>query len=274
MDQANDLGVSSLDLCGFGDSFLDPELEKKLSYVKARYPHIKIYTSTTAHALGKKNREIASRYLDTIRISNYGFSKESYEAIHGGVLRFDRVMKNIHDLLRSNVGERPYVMMTFLLMEQNRGEEKAWQQYWEPLVEEIAVWEAHNYAGAESVEEFAYVAREFGDRKEIRSCGRPFRGNPFVRTNGDVSVCCFDFNHKLVVGNVNSEPLAEVLLGEKLARVKQIHKKKIFEGCGLLCEGCDQLFSRQDALLYSSNPSRRTDQPNNHPDHLTPLIGD
>ncbi|MCW8914486.1 MAG: SPASM domain-containing protein [Magnetovibrio sp.] len=274
MDQAAELGVISLDLTGFGDSFLDPKVDEKLAYVKDKYPEIKIYTSTTAHAMQGKKFDLALKYFDTIRISNYGFSKESYEAVHGGKLKYEKVMDNIHNLLERPPGQRPYTMMSFLMLDENQGEAEAWKEYWEPRVDEIAIWRPHNYGGADSIEQYAFRSGSRDQHLNQHSCGRPFKGNPSVKVNGDLTVCCFDFNHKLIVGNLNEMSLQDILTGEKMEHIRQIHRDNSYDGCGLLCDGCDQIYDRQDALVYSSNTSRKVGQPNNHPDHIVELEND
>ena len=272
IDQATDLGVVSLDLCGFGDSFLDPNLSEKLEYVKNTYPSVRIYTSTTAHAVQGKNLDLACKYFDTIRISHYGFSKESYEAVHGGGLKYEKVVENILKLLSVPRSERPYTMVSFLILEENEHEVDAWRDYWEGRADEIAIWRPHNYGGADSVDSLSFKSQDRTVAETPRSCGRPFKGNPFVRTDGSVSVCCFDFNQQLVVGNLNQVPLVDVLIGEALNKVRVVHENLSFDGCGLLCDGCDQVYDRSDALVYASNPNRAVDQPNNHPDHMVSLV--
>ena len=272
IQQGVELGFTSLDICGFGDPLMDPGLESKLSYVKETYPHIRIYTSTTAHLLAGKRLEWVCRYLDTLKISNYGFSKASYEAIHAGTVKFEGVWENIHNLLARPRNDRPYVMLSFLVFPENRHEIDAWKAYWQGRADEIMVWLPHNYGGASEIADRAHLSQARLEGTAPRSCGRPVRGNPFVRFNGDVSVCCFDFNHKLVVGNLNRTPLVDILAGPRLAHVKDVHERRAFKGCGLLCDGCDQIFDRTDALIYSSNQNRKVDQPTTHPDHVVRLV--
>lgn len=272
IDQAIEMGVTSLDLCGFGDPFLDPYYAGKLEYVKTNYPSVIIYASTTGHALQGKNFDLTCKYIDTIRISNYGFSKESYEAVHGGKLKFEQVQKNIHRLLEQPASERPYVMVSFLILPENEHETDQWREYWEPRADEIAIWRPHNYGGDDSTDKVAFHSNSRLEQEDRHTCGRPFKGNPFVRTNGDVSVCCFDYNHQLVVGNLTEKTLLEVLGGEKLEQVRKTHNELSFDGCGLPCENCDQTYDRADALVYASNKNRRADQPNNHPDHIVKLV--
>ena len=272
IDQAVPLGMKSLDLCGFGDPLMDPHLRQKLEYVKSHYPQVSIYTSTTAHLLHKKNLDWVCANFNTLKISNYGFSKESYEKVHAGVVKFEKVWENVHNLLAIPRGQRPHVIMSFLVFPENEHEIEVWKAYWGTRADEIMVWLPHNYGGSDTIEEVAYMTSARMANSEPRSCGRPFKGNPFIRANGDVSVCCYDFNHKLVVGNLNKTSLADILGGEQLAGVQSVHKKKNFKGCGLLCEGCDQIFDRKDALMFASNKSRSVDQPTTHPEHIVKLV--
>jgi len=267
-----DLKIKSLDLCGFGDPFIDPNFEQKLAFVKTEFPHVATYTASTAHLINEKRVDWTCRYLDTLKISNYGFSKESYEAIHKGNLKFESITQNILNLLARPRPERPHVMMSFLVFPENEHEIEDWKAFWRDKADEIMVWRPHNFGGSASVEELAYQSGARKKSEQPRSCGRPFKGNPFIRANGDVSVCCFDFNHKLVVGNISNQHLREVLGGHRLALVKDVHTSLAFKGCGLLCDGCDQIFDRQDALMYSNNQKRRVDQPTTHPDHIVELV--
>lgn len=273
MDQAVALGITSLDLCGFGDPFMDPGYEAKLRYVRSNYPEVKIYTATTGHLLTEKRLPWVCELFDTIKISNYGFSQESYKAVHKGVLDYQKVWENLNRLVEAPREGRPYVIMSFLIFPENKHEVEAWRAYWEPRADEVMVWQPHNYGGAQSIENLSFRTRS-RELAEVRSCGRPVKGNPFVRVNGDVSVCCFDFNNNLVVGNLNDQSLFEVLNGNKLAAVKKVHEIKEFRGSGLICENCDQIYDRKDALVYSNNPSRKTDQPTTHPDHVVRLVKD
>jgi Radical SAM superfamily/Iron-sulfur cluster-binding domain len=273
VDQGVALGVTSVDICGFGDPLMDPSLKDKLDYVKSNYPQVNIYTTTTGHLLNQKNINLACEYFDTVKISNYGMSKDIYEKVHGGVVKFEKVWENLHNLLAIRREERPHVIMSFLVFSENEHEIERWKAYWGPRADEIMVWLPHNYGGSANIEPVAYKSSARRRANEPRSCGRPFRGSPFVRANGDISVCCFDFNHKLVIGNLREASLVDILGGEQLARVREVHKSQSFEGCGLICEDCDQIFDRKDALLFASNSGRGVDQKTTTlPDHFIKLL--
>lgn len=270
VDQGVDLGISSLDFSGFGEFLMDPNAEKKMNYVRTTYPDIKNYIVTTGHMVTEKSLPWICEAFDTIKFSNYGFSKQSYEAVHGGVVKFESVWDNIHKLLERSIDERPYVLISFLIFPENEHELEDWKAHWEPLADEITIWRPHNYGG--SVDEIAFRSDALSNHDKQRSCGRPSKGNPLVRWNGEISVCCFDFNHELVVGDITKKTLLEVLQGDKLGNVKNIHKENAFSGCGLLCDGCDQTYDRSDSLVYASNNDRKTNQATSHPSLINDFI--
>lgn len=63
----------------------------------------------------------------------------------------------------------------------------------------------------------------------------------------------------MVIGNVKNESLEDIFFGEKRRLIQNIHEKRDFFQCGISCQKCDQLFSREDALVYS-NKNRTTGQ--------------
>ena len=238
-------GLKNVEYGGMGDPLLDVGLEDKLKYIKEQLPDAKQYITTTGHILDKK-LDLVCKYIDTIKISNYGFSKQSYERIHGGSLIYENVKKNIDELLSIPCDKRPRCIMSFLLFPENYEEMENWKAYYEPKCEETYIWKPCNWAG--------YIESEtVQDHAVARACGRV--GKDFtIRANGDVSVCCMDFNRELTVGNVERESFSDIYYGEALKKIKLIHQEKnFFSVPNILCAKCDQLYDRQDALIYSSN---------------------
>lgn len=272
IDQAVELGLKYVGLSGFGDCFMDPNYETKLRYVRDNYPHVRLFTGTTGHLLHEKNIGTIAELFDTIKVSFYGHSKQTYEAVHRGVLKFENVSANIRRLCEFSGEKRPHVILQYLVLPENEHEVEPWIEYWETLADEVLVWRPHNFGGADSIEEIAFQADASQQSDLAKSCGRPFKGDPSIRTNGDVTVCCFDFNRKMVIGNLKDATLLDILNGPAMARIKEVHETGAFEGCGLLCDGCDQLYDREDALVYKSNQARGVGQQTSHPDRETKYV--
>lgn len=236
-------GLQFIDLGGMGEPILDSGIETKLTWLEKHYPDIKVGITTNGQLLMQK-KEILCRYIDVLKISNYGFTKESFESVHRGSLKFGEVKSEIEEFLSIPREERPKTSMSFLVLNENKGEEEPWREYWEGKCEELYIWRPHNWAG-------------YGEshtkqiREQSRSCGRP--GKDFtVRANGDVSACCWDFNRELIIGNLNDNSFEEIYKGEKLKAIVDMHTKRTFFDCENICQHCDQLYDRSDALIYSS----------------------
>ncbi|GHS96362.1 hypothetical protein AGMMS50276_14630 [Synergistales bacterium] len=259
VDDAVAHGAISIDICLMGDALLDPGIEKKLGYCREKYPDLKIYCSSTAQTA---TPEFVSKYIDTLQISMYGVTKDVYEAVHRGGLKFEKTVANIEGILALPKEKRPYVTMVFLLLPENEHQMENWKAIWEPKVDEILIWRTHNWAGR-------YVTETLPESKyaSAKSCHRPFGGDLCVWVNGDVTVCCFSEDKRLVIGNMYEQTLKDIFYGDKIKRIQEIHKSNMFYNCGLPCEKCDQIFSRADALVYSSK-NRTVGQKISHADHV------
>ena len=175
-DQSVKLGATSLDACGFGDLFTDKEWDKKLAYIKTKYPHIKIYTSTTGQLLNSKRLQKICQYLDTIKISHYRMTKDVYEKIHQGNLKFEKIMDNLESLLSISRENRPYIIASYIIFPENEHQIQIWREFWEGREDEIMIWKPHNYGGGRH-----YQTSKIGEYIQPKTCGRPFKGNPIIR---------------------------------------------------------------------------------------------
>lgn len=235
--------LSFIELGGMGEPLIDAQIEEKMSWLDENYPEIKVGITTNGQLLMQK-KDVLCRYIDVLKISNYGFTKRSFEAVHRGSLKFEEVKRNIEEFLKIPKEKRPQTIMSFLMLEENKGEENDWREYWEKKCEEIYIWLPHNWAGYGT----SHTKQE---HEKCRSCGRP--GNDFtVRQNGDVSACCWDFNRELVLGNLNEMSFQEICEGQRLKDIIKMHKEKNFFDNENICRHCDQIYDRADALIYSS----------------------
>lgn len=269
IDQGVEVGMLSLDACGFGDPFMDPQYKDKLAYVKTKYPFLKVYTSTTGQLLFRDRLTWACQYIDTLKISHYGFTKPVFEKVHGGTLKFEKVSKNIQELLSIPQNRRPYIIMQFLILPENEHELEEWKMYWEPKVDEILIWLPHNYGGGRYSNHLANTGIQ--DSKP-RSCGRPFKGNLFIRENGEVSMCCYDYNRQLIIGDLRHQTIKEVIEGVPLKKIRKVHTDETFNESNYICKDCDQIYPRNHALVYASNSVRKVGILTSHPDLVNDML--
>ncbi|MDP7068184.1 MAG: SPASM domain-containing protein [Acidimicrobiales bacterium] len=247
VDDAFAHDIKVLDLCGYGDVFLDKDLFRKLDYAKSLNPEFHVYVSTTGAAMFPRKFEQTLEYIDTLKFSIYGTTKDVYEKMMEGC-DFDKSMSNILDFLNFQAGSSSatWMIANYIVMEENAHQLQDWIDMWEPKMDEVYAWKPHNWV----------TARDYRDMsgKTQSSCGRPLDGPLNIASNGDAHVCCYDFNKVLTVGNIREQSIDEILSGEAMKFIQEKHRNNDFDG--LICADCDQTTKDDSVLIYKSNPDR------------------
>ena len=253
VDESNELGIKMLDLCGYGDVFLDTKLFDKIEYAKSINPDFEVYISTTGIAMNKKKWDKILEYVDILKFSIYGTSKEVYEKVMANV-KYDRAYKNILGLLEENkkLSNKVYTIGNYILMDENKHEFEDWIDFWQPKLSEVYAWKPHNYVDGRTYRDIS--------GKEQKTCGRPLEGPLNIAVNGQAHVCCFDYNKILTVGSIKDYTLSELMESEKMKNIQEKHENNDFSG--LICEMCDQTVRDDSVLVYKTNDNRRVGQNN------------
>jgi len=247
IDDAYLHNIKVLDLCGYGDVFLDNKLFEKLKYAKQINPDFHVYVSTTGIAMTQGKFDDITKYIDTLKLSIYGTNKTVYEEVMSG-LDYDKALGNILGFIDyQEKGRSPvYIIANFIVMDENKHQLEEWIEYWEPRVNEVYAWKPHNYTDGRHYRDIT--------GKEQKSCGRPLDGPLNIASNGDVHVCCFDYDKVLTVGNIRAQSIEEILSGDAMRFIQDKHRRNDFSG--LICATCDQTVKDDSVLLYKSNPDR------------------
>ena len=65
-------------------------------------------------------------------------------------------------------------------------------------------------------------------------------------------MCCFDYNSKMVLGNLNESTVLEIYNSKKYLDIVKHHENGTCSTSNLECNGCDQLLDKSDILIYSN----------------------
>ena len=251
VEESNELGIDIIDLCGYGDVFLDRELFRKIKYAKKINPNFKVYISTTGNVMSEKYFEDILEYVSILKFSIYGTTKKNYEKVMGGI-KFEKSIKNILKFLKLDKEKKIYTIGNFILMDEVKNEMDRWIEFWESKLSEIYVWKPHNYIYGRNYRDIS--------GKEKKTCGRPLEGPLNVAVDGKAHVCCYDFNKEMIVGDLNHQSISDVLKSDKIKEIQEKHRNNDFQG--LLCDKCDQTVKDDSVLVYKSNPKRVVGQSN------------
>jgi radical SAM protein with 4Fe4S-binding SPASM domain len=250
VDEAIALEFNGFAFAAFGDPLMDNKLGQRFMHIRERESqHIKIGITTTGHLLKGKMLDLVCEYVDIVKISNYGFTKRSYESVHRGVLKYEEIRRNIDEYLE--VPNRPYTIMTFLDLPENHEDIEAWKAFYEPKVDRVDIWRPHNWGGITSCVSDAVIYS--------LPCRRVNNlDNMIIRSDGRVAICCFDLNSKLILGDIKSESLENIINSERTKEIQTINRNKAaLLSSNLPCKHCDQIRDRQDALIYSSDKNMK-----------------
>ncbi len=242
LDEAVEAGARFVSLENFGESFLDPLIFERARY--ARQKGCQVFTITNGSLFTEEMvRDIVSCF-DKIRISMYGVTSETYEKIHRG-LSFDKVRGNVDKLLKEKekANSSIKIELYFLLLKENEHEMKEFVAQYEHRADALSVWKPHNWGDGRGF-------RTPMDVKKV-SCGRPATGPVQVQWDGYLVPCCFDYDSRIVIGDLNNNTLHEALHGLEYEKLRRAHAQGDFSPFPF-CNACDQLTKRNDVLIYTT----------------------
>lgn len=238
------MGAKMISLFGYGEPLMDEELPQKVALCSMLGLQSNITTNAALLTEGL-SKDLLHAGLSQIRFSVHGWG-ENYEKVHRG-LKWEKVSKNIGQFLKFNdvTGHQCEVHVTVIPLHGETLDQII--DKWEPggsriRVDHLEVWRPHNWGGLKDY-------RRLNHR--IKTCGRPFTGPIQIDANGNMIVCCFDINSKMVVGDTYKDTIVRILKGGEFEKIRAAHR--CGDHSGLLCEHCDQLnVEPVSPLLYST----------------------
>ncbi|MCK5236784.1 MAG: SPASM domain-containing protein, partial [Deltaproteobacteria bacterium] len=203
---------------------------EKIAYATSKGIETRFFSNLSLLTEEKAEKLVKSG-ISRIKVSVDGNSAETFEKIRSG-LKFDVVMNNIELLLktRKKLGSRsPEVGLIYVETPENEHETKDFINKWQGRVDSIDISSYHNWAGGLGTEGVASDKRRF-------PCLRVWQTFT-VLWNGEVSLCCMDYDGKVTLGNVRDNTIKEIFSGEKMRRIREVHLTGDFKKIPL-CSNC------------------------------------
>jgi radical SAM protein with 4Fe4S-binding SPASM domain len=246
-DEGLRIGMKMATLVSYGEPFLDKGFKDKVNYAKSKSPETELYVISNGSLIDTEMADfLIDSQFDKIRFSWYGVSDESYSAVHGVHTKYkDIVTKNIEYLINEKKrrnSAKPHVEVYFLKMKENESEVDEFKEKWLNIADDVSIWAPHNWSDG----------RDYRKLKgERHTCRRPDHGPVQVQWNGEIVPCCWDYNNAIVLGDVTSQTVEDVLKGEQFNQLRDAHTNKEFEKFPF-CDSCDQLYKCEDALVFTT----------------------
>jgi radical SAM protein with 4Fe4S-binding SPASM domain len=220
------------------EPLLDSRIFDLIQKLKSKRKDIYCMLVTNGESLDKFSQEkIDESGLDQLYISLNAHSKETYKQINTGI-DFEKVMNNIRSII-SNPSLRQKVSIRFALNQKNAAEIQAAQEYWKKQGVRTMVSRITNRAGALraydsfKISNSAYTGHQLlrywknimAVLRNIIGCELPFH-HMNILYNGDVIICCHDWNRSIIIGNVTTKSIKSVWNSEKINEIRRNVNKK------------------------------------------------
>jgi radical SAM protein with 4Fe4S-binding SPASM domain len=223
------------------EPLLNKEILGWVKHVKSASPGKYCIISTNGELLDRFNlADIRESGLDLLAISLSAHSREVYEAVNCG-LDYDRVMRNVSRVL-SDPQLKQRTRLNFVVTEENMHDVDRAVEYWDSRGVRTLVSRLQNRAGSLDSYDRLRLRRDApagrvpprirrGFRPSPRNaagCALPFYQMP-VLFNGDVLLCCHDWNRAVVVGNARHSSLREIWNSARMNEIRRLLLRRLYE---------------------------------------------
>jgi organic radical activating enzyme len=236
---------NTLTFPGMGEPLLDETLDEKIIYAKKQGFTVLILTNGSFLDVERFKR-LEKIGVDSIRVSLYGDTPDSYNTVHGvkNTNYFRKIKDNLTKI--SEIKKNTSLLLTYNFVDgYNNSTLEPWIEYWKDKVDLLEVWCPHNWVDGRS---YRVVQQE-----KLKTCGRPWNTPLQIQADGTVNMCCFDFDGKLLLGDLKKQSLKEIFESTMFKKILKHHTSGDYSGSGLICENCDQRNSdKSDVMTYNS----------------------
>ncbi len=222
--------VHSVHLHNFGEALLVDDLPDRIKHAKRLgIAEVKIFTNGSL-LTGDMAERILNSGLDKLKISFDGIDKNLYETTRRG-LSFDEVQRNINEFMEMRQKKhfkKPQVSISCLDLSSDTKAKNKFLHYWRRRVDNVSIGKVHNWGNL----------RNFKKSPAVRKlpCFRLW-SKLTILWNGEVALCCVDYDGQIVLGNVCENTIADVWKGKCLKEIRQFHLRGEFDKVPI-CKFC------------------------------------
>lgn len=106
------------------------------------------------------------------------------------------------------------------VMKENKDQVLDYIKLWVDIVDLIGFGDYLNPQGLDTEDRYAFNRK----KREEFICPQPYQ-RLFVHWDGRIGLCCVDYDGELNLGNVKDTKIADVWKGDKLNKVRELHKQ-------------------------------------------------
>jgi MoaA/NifB/PqqE/SkfB family radical SAM enzyme len=228
------------------EPLLDPEIVHRVIQARKILGNsVRIVLITNGSLLTpERSKALLDAGIDSIHISIDAFYEETYRSIRPG-LHFSEVVENTAELLRVDQGS--HTVVRFLRQRANEREEKQFKHFWKSRGAQIFIFPLENRTGILDNFELLrgsppWLRRRFA--RTVRDLLFPSCLLPFYSLNvlwdGRVILCCNDWGHQDIVGDLSSQSIQDVWNSDAINSYRTLLYQNHADQ-SLLCRDCSMV---------------------------------
>jgi organic radical activating enzyme len=224
-----------IQLYWMGESFLHDQIFEMIDFCKS-FTTAKVMLSTNGSFLDPDNIEkLVSSRLDDLIISMDACDSQSiYAKIRSGGNIAD-LNRNVYNLLLKNKSMN--IVLQFIDLNLNRVEKIKFIEKWKKMKCKINIQCLYSWAN-----QFPELNRMSDNLSPMISTTRAACSDLWYKAsihfNGNVSICCFDWNNTQYIGNLAEDTMLNIWSNDSIAYCRTIHKCLDFSKIKI-CSNCD-----------------------------------
>lgn len=222
--------IREMHLQGFGEPFLDRNIFERIRYAKDKGVKSTILVTNGSLLTPKTCEGIVRSGLDRMKISFYGTDKAEYGSVHRG-LDYDKVKAGIYRLFeekRKTQSRTPKITVKYI------GRLHRFPRF-------MSQWWPRARVGYARLHNYGY-GRKYNRAKSSEKVRCDMVWDPIFQIlwDGRVVPCCYDFDGRIILGDLNNQSISEIWQGENYRKFRLAHQTLQFEPYPI-CKICDKL---------------------------------
>ncbi len=223
-----------------GEPLLNENLPDMIEYAVLKKAAYKTHLSTNAHLLNEdKMKKLVMSGIDSVIINLDASDEETYKLIkgRGGLREVETKIMSMIDFRDKMKRINPAIRVKIIPVEENMNEIEDFQKKWKPYADEVVVSREFAWPGRKSENGKA------SSREDNRYPCISLWLSMTINWDGSVSVCCIDYYHRGIIGNVREKNIADIWKGKRLQEIRKYHIEGDF-GKVAVCKDCKGLWVR------------------------------
>ena len=188
------------------EPFLSKSFLSRVKKIRDKYKNLEIEISSNVSVINEKNvREMAKLGITELRLSVFGYEKETYHKMMPG-LNYEKTFQKLNMI--SNIMKGTNTIISIVMIDNNEIDEEEFNNM--HLLCDNLGFNFERWGFLDRSSNVSYKSNNvFNPRVCTCEQNRPLE-RMHILSDGRVIFCCQDWSHTLVVGNINDNTIKEI----------------------------------------------------------------